>query len=93
MITEKNVSFKSEEDGRVDKVASAIVPRSIFSQADTIIKVNGKAVKKSQKIKQNVHHLILLSLFCAILVPTSWITCTITTMSSTQIQVMSSLLR
>ena len=53
MITEKNVSFKSEEDGRVDKVASAIVPRSIFSQADTIIKVNGKAVKKSQKIKQN----------------------------------------
>ncbi|MSU05963.1 RluA family pseudouridine synthase [Spirochaetales bacterium NM-380-WT-3C1] len=53
MITEKNVSFKSEEDGRVDKVASAIVPRSIFSQADTIIKVNGKSVKKSQKIKQN----------------------------------------
>ena len=44
MITEKNVSFKSEEDGRVDKVASAIVPRSIFFFFFSIIKVNGKGV-------------------------------------------------
>ena len=48
MIVEKKESFICDTENRVDKVASTIVPRSIFSQADTKILVNGKSVKKSQ---------------------------------------------
>ena len=51
MIVEKKESFICNTENRVDKVASTIVPRSIFSQADTKILVNGKSVKKSQKVK------------------------------------------
>ena len=51
MIVEKKESFICDTENRVDKVASSIVPRSIFSQADTKILVNGKSVKKSQKVK------------------------------------------
>ena len=51
MIVEKRASFYASQDGRVDKVSSTNVPRSIFSSNDTIIIVNDKQVKKSQKVK------------------------------------------
>lgn len=53
MIVEKKALFNAPLDGRVDKVSSAFVPRSIFSSNDTIILVNDKSVKKSQKVKIN----------------------------------------
>ena len=51
MIVEKRACFYASQDGRVDKVSSTNVPRSIFSSNDTIIFVNDKQVKKSQKVK------------------------------------------
>ena len=53
MIVEKKALFNAPLDGRVDKVSSSFVPRSIFSSDDTIILVNDKRVKKSQKVMQN----------------------------------------
>ena len=53
MIVEKKALFNAPLDGRVDKVSSSFVPRSIFSSDDTIILVNDKRVKKSQKVKVN----------------------------------------
>ena len=46
-----SIEYIAEETGRVDKVSSAHVKRSIFDQDDTQIYINGKKVKKSAKVK------------------------------------------
>ena len=51
MREEKSVSFISQTSGRVDR-ASEDVPRSVFSLPETVITVNGRAVKKSQKVRE-----------------------------------------
>ena len=50
MREEKSVSFISQTSGRVDR-ASDDVPRSVFSLPETVITVNGRTVKKSQKVR------------------------------------------
>ena len=51
MREEKSVSFISQTSGRVDR-ASDDVPRSVFSLPETVITVNGRTVKKSQKVRE-----------------------------------------
>ena len=53
MIQKKEKSIICEEAGRVDKVLSAFIPRSVFSLAGTSITVNGKPVKKSFQVRPN----------------------------------------
>ena len=51
MKEEKCITFTSLFSGRVDR-ASEEIPRSVFSLPDTVITVNGRPVKKSQKVKE-----------------------------------------
>ncbi len=51
MIKEKKERFIAEEEGRLDKVASAFIKRTIFSKDSTKIFLNGREVKKSTKVK------------------------------------------
>lgn len=51
MIKEKKERFIAEEGGRLDKVASAFIKRTIFSKDSTKIFLNGREVKKSTKVK------------------------------------------
>lgn len=52
MIKEKKERFiAEEEEGRLDKVASAFIKRTIFSKDSTKIFLNGREVKKSTKVK------------------------------------------
>lgn len=51
MIQKKEKSIICEEAGRVDKVLSAFIPRSVFSLEGTSITVNGKPVKKSFQVR------------------------------------------
>lgn len=51
MIKEKKERFIAEEVGRLDKVASAFIKRTIFSKDSTKIFLNGREVKKSTKVK------------------------------------------
>lgn len=51
MRQEKSISFISTVSGRVDR-SSDEIPRSVFSLPDTVITVNGREVKKSQKVKE-----------------------------------------
>ena len=44
-------TFTAEEAGRVDRIASSHMPRSVFSQEGVEILVGGCAVKKSHKVK------------------------------------------
>ena len=53
MIQKKEKSIICEESGRVDKVLSAFIPRSVFSLEGTSITVNGKPVKKSFQVRPN----------------------------------------
>ena len=53
MIQKKEKSIICEEAGRVDKVLSAFIPRSVFSLEGTSITVNGKPVKKSFQVRPN----------------------------------------
>lgn len=52
MIKAQTLEFTSSEEGRVDKVASAFIPRTVFSREETLIEVNGEEVKKSFKVKR-----------------------------------------
>ena len=53
MIRKHSESFIAESSGRVDKVASesGMVPRPAFSHPSTLIMVNGRKAKKSQKVE------------------------------------------
>lgn len=53
MIQKKEKSIICEEAGRVDKVLSSFIPRSVFSLEGTSITVNGKPVKKSFQVRPN----------------------------------------
>lgn len=50
MTRSHSCSFISESSERVDKAASAFMPRSAFSRDDTVITVNGRNVKKSYRL-------------------------------------------
>lgn len=51
MIQKKEKSIICEGSGRVDKVLSSFIPRSVFSLEGTSITVNGKPVKKSFQVR------------------------------------------
>ncbi len=53
MVRDKEYSFIAEEEGRLDAIASSSlnIPRSVFSNSSSVIKVNGKEAKKSRKLK------------------------------------------
>ena len=51
MKKEYCIEYIAENTGRVDKVSSDFVKRSIFDQEDTTIYINDKKVKKSAKVK------------------------------------------
>ncbi len=51
MLRRRELAFTATQAGRVDKAASSQVPRSIFSQDSCQITVNGRKVKKSQRIE------------------------------------------
>ena len=53
MIQKKEKSIICEGSGRVDKVLSSFIPRSVFSLEGTSITVNGKPVKKSFQVRPN----------------------------------------
>ena len=54
MIRDKEFEFISDRAGRVDAVSSALldIPRTVFSLDSLVLKINGKAAKKSAKIKE-----------------------------------------
>lgn len=52
MIRNRETTIIAASSGRVDKVASEAVSRTLFSREDTEIIVNGKSVKKSAKVKE-----------------------------------------
>ncbi|MGN1164415.1 MAG: RluA family pseudouridine synthase [Candidatus Ornithospirochaeta sp.] len=53
MKKKREYSFYSEEEGRVDAVASRSlsIPRSVFSLPSLVLEIDGKEAKKSQKVK------------------------------------------
>lgn len=53
MVKEREFSFVSTDEGRLDQVASRFlsIPRTVFSLPSLIIKVDGKEAKKSRKLK------------------------------------------
>lgn len=52
MIRDRRLEFSAPESGRVDRVSASLVPRSVFSLPDVLIFVDGKKVKKSQRVEK-----------------------------------------
>ena len=54
MTKEREFSYIAENEGRVDLISSRVlsIPRSVFSYPSMSIMVDGKAVRKSERIKE-----------------------------------------
>ena len=52
MIRDRRLEFSAPESGWVDRVSASLVPRSVFSLPDALIIVDGKKVKKSQRVEK-----------------------------------------